>query len=115
MKIAKQLLCTLGLMLAASSLLAAEPMADVIGKDLAVAARQYSFLLDSIRGKPGLPRTLENGQVKLVGAHDWTSGFFPGSLWYLAEATGDARWRAEAARYTEATSAAKFDHSHHDL
>jgi uncharacterized protein YyaL (SSP411 family) len=115
MKIAKHFLCTLGLMVAASSLQAAEPMTNVIRNDFAVAARQYSFLLETIRGKAGLPRTVQNGQVKLVGARDWTSGFFPGSLWYLAEATGDARWRAEAARYTEATSAAKFDHSHHDL
>jgi rhamnogalacturonyl hydrolase YesR len=115
MKIAKHVLCTLGLMLAASSLHAAEPMVNVIRTDFAVAARQYSFLLDTIRGKPGLPRTVQNGQVKLVPARDWTSGFFPGSLWYLAEATGDAKWRTEAALYTEATSAARFDHSHHDL
>jgi uncharacterized protein YyaL (SSP411 family) len=109
------LLSTVGMMLAPSSLQAAEPMTDVIRHDFDVAARQYSFLLDTIRGKAGLPRTVQDGKVKLVGARDWTSGFFPGSLWYLAEATGDASWRAEAARYTEATSAAKFDHSHHDL
>ncbi len=115
MKIAKHLFWSLGLMLAASSLQAAEPMADVIRKDLAVAAHQYGVLLDKIQGKPGFPRTLDQGQVKLVGVRDWTIGFFPGSLWLLAEATGDAKWRTAAALYTQATAPAKFDNTHHDL
>lgn len=115
MKIAKHLLCTIGLALAASSPQAAEPMADVIRKDIAVAARQYGAMLETIRNKPGVPRTLQDGQVKLVSARDWTSGFFAGSLWYLSEATGDARWRAEAARYTDATSSARFDRTQHDV
>lgn len=116
MQIAKHLLCSLGLILAASSPMAAEPMIDVIRTDLAVAARQYTFLLDKVQGKPGFPRTLDQGgQVKLVGVRDWTIGFFPGSLWYLAEATGEPKWRTAAALYTDATARAKFDHSHHDL
>jgi hypothetical protein len=115
MKIAKQLLCTISLALAASSLQAAEPMADVIRKDFAVAARQYGAMLDSIRGKPGAPRTLQDGQVRLVAPRDWTSGFFAGSLWYLSEGTGDPRWRLDAARYTEFTSVERFDNTHHDI
>jgi unsaturated chondroitin disaccharide hydrolase len=103
------------LMLAMSSLHAAEPMADVIRKDVEFAAAQYAGLLEKVRGKPGFPRTVENGEVKMVGPRDWTSGFFPGSLWYLHEATGDAKWRAAAAQYTAAVAPAKFDNSHHDL
>lgn len=93
----------------------AEPMSAVIGRSFAVASRQYADLLDAIRARPGFPRTLEQGRVKLVTARDWTAGFFPGSLWYLFEATGDARWRHDAERYTRATSSARFDHSTHDV
>jgi len=58
---------------------------------------------------------VERGDVKMVGPGDWTAGFFPGSLWYLFEATGDATWKTAAMRYTALTAPAKFDKSQHDL
>jgi len=116
MKIKRWLLgLGLGISMAASPLRAAETMDDLIARDIAVAARQYGAMLDKIAGKPGFPRTVENGEVKMIPTRDWTSGFFPGALWYLAEATGDAKLRAAAARYTAATASAKFDKSQHDV
>lgn len=106
------LLCGL---LAAAPVRAAEPMSDVIRKDFAVAASQYSLLLEKVKDKPGFPRTVANGEVKMVGVRDWTIGFFPGSLWLLAEATGEAKWRKAAAHYTAASAPAKFDKTNHDL
>lgn len=76
---------------------AAESMAELIKRDIAVAAAQYSLLLEKTAGKPGFPRTLDQGELKLVGPRDWTSGFVPGTLWYLFEATGEPKWRAAAA------------------
>ncbi|TFW34068.1 glucuronyl hydrolase [Massilia horti] len=111
----KHLVCALALMLGAAQLQAAQPMADVIRTDFDIATRQYSDLLDAIKDKPGFPRTLDQGQVKLVGVRDWTSGFFPGTLWYLLEATGDQKWRAAAVRYTKEVERAKFDKSNHDV
>jgi unsaturated chondroitin disaccharide hydrolase len=32
----------------------------------------------------------------LVSYKDWTSGFFPGSLWYLFELTGDKKFENAA-------------------
>ncbi|MES2900735.1 MAG: glycoside hydrolase family 88 protein [Pseudomonadota bacterium] len=90
-------------------------MAALIKRDLAIASTQYTILLEKVKGKPGFPRTVENGEVKMVGVRDWTIGFFPGSLWYLAEATGEPKWRAAAAQYTAASAPAKFDNSNHDL
>jgi unsaturated chondroitin disaccharide hydrolase len=117
MKALTRLRCALALSLTlgATALHAAEPMADVIRKDFAFAASQYGGLLEKIKGRPGFPRTVENGEVRMVGWKDWTSGFFPGSLWYLHEATGEAKWKAAAAQYTAATAPAKFDNSQHDL
>lgn len=42
----------------------------------------------------------ESWPWKTVGADDWTSGFFPGTLWLLYQATGDVSWRAAAWRWT---------------
>ncbi|SDF73015.1 Glycosyl Hydrolase Family 88 [Massilia sp. PDC64] len=113
---AKSIFC--GILLAAcgaSAATAAEPIDAVIAQDFKVATVQYRVLLDKAAGKPGFPRTVERGEPKMVGPGDWTAGFFPGSLWYLFEATGDATWKTAAMRYTALTAPAKFDKSQHDL
>jgi unsaturated chondroitin disaccharide hydrolase len=112
---AKTFACGVALAAAGTQALAAEPMAELIKKDFQVAAAQYRTLLASVQGKPGFPRTLEAGALVTVGPKDWTAGFFPGSLWYLFEATGDASWRSAAIRYTAETAPAKFDKTQHDL
>jgi unsaturated chondroitin disaccharide hydrolase len=103
------------LMAAAFSHAADAPMADIIAQDFKAAASQYRGLLASIDGKPGFPRTVDKGQVRIVGVRDWTAGFFPGSLWLLAANTGDPAWRAHAQRYTAMVAPAKFDNTHHDV
>ena len=40
---------------------------------------------DSLRAHPGSDKI---GKLRLCGIYDWTSGFFPGSLWY---AYGDSK------------------------
>jgi rhamnogalacturonyl hydrolase YesR len=92
-----------------------EPIAAVVDRDVQVAAAQYRVLLAKVAGKPGFPRSVAHGDVRMVGPGDWTAGFFPGSLWYLFEATGDATWKTAAMRYTALTAPAKFDKTQHDL
>lgn len=82
---------------------------------LAAAAVQTGGMLKAVAGRTGLPRTFEGGQLKLVGATDWTSGFFPGVLWLLYEGTGEVRWRDEAARFTALVEPAKTLRTTHDL
>jgi len=50
------------------------------------------------------PRNINKGETKwrYVPIHDWTSGFWPGILWNLYEATGDEKWKTEADKYTRA-------------
>lgn len=96
-----------------------QPMAALIARTLDHAALQYDYMLKQAKDKKGFPRTLERTgnqqQIRFVGPLDWTSGFIPGSMWYLAEATGSDTWRQAAIAYTEATAPAKFDKSQHDL
>jgi rhamnogalacturonyl hydrolase YesR len=112
---AKTFACGVALAAIGTQALAAEPVADLIKRDFQVAAAQYRGLLASVQDKPGFPRTVEGGALVTVGPKDWTSGFFPGSLWYLFEATGDQAFKAAAIRYTADTAPAKFDKSQHDL
>lgn len=49
------------------------------------------------------------------GYADWRSGFFPGSVWYLYELTGDTALVPLAEKYTEALAPARYLTSHHDI
>jgi rhamnogalacturonyl hydrolase YesR len=61
------------------------------------------------------PRSYEKGKVHLVNEKDWTSGFFPGSLWYLYELTGNREVRKEAEYFTEILDKAQYRTNTHDL
>ncbi|WP_353332383.1 DUF4995 domain-containing protein [Bacteroides sedimenti] len=55
------------------------------------------------------------GKRKLVSPYDWTSGFFPGSLWYVYELTGDNYYKNEASRFTNLLNPVKEYNGTHDL
>ena len=61
------------------------------------------------------PRTTENGNIKLVKGTDWTSGFFPGELWFLYEQTGSLEWLREARKFTALLEPVQFYGGTHDL
>ncbi|MBB5437893.1 hypothetical protein HDC92_001567 [Pedobacter sp. AK017] len=61
------------------------------------------------------PRTLEKGNLKLVASRDWTSGFFPGELWFLYEYTGKQTWKDQARAFTAAIEQEQFNGKTHDM
>jgi len=61
------------------------------------------------------PRTIENGELKLVNRRDWTSGFFPGNLWMMYEFTKDEKWKAVALDYTLPLEKEQWNGSTHDM
>ena len=81
----------------------------------AAAAGQYSRLLGTVKDDPKLPRTFEHGQLKTTGPKDWTSGFFPGALWYLYEFTGEPKLLAAAKDYTARLESIQDFNGHHDV
>jgi hypothetical protein len=61
------------------------------------------------------PRTIENGDLKLVKGRDWTSGFFAGNLWMVYELTGEEKWKKHALEYTLPLEQEQWDGGTHDL
>lgn len=65
------------------------------------------------------PRLIEKGDIewkevpndKLV----WTSGFYPGILWYMYDLTKDNKWKEEAIKRTEVFEDFKNIVEHHDI
>ncbi len=92
-----------------------KPLPDVIRESFATAAKQYEWLLPRLPADGSLPRTFEHGKLVTTTARDWTRGFFPGSLWYLSEATGDTRWRSEAERFTALLESDQHNNWTHDV
>lgn len=112
------MILTFGAVLAAvvSAPAAEEPLADLARAQFAFAAKQYAGLLREIEGDATrLPYTVENGRVKLVGPTNWTSGFFPGSLWLIYEQTGDPEFRAAAESFTARLESIQHFTGHHDV
>ena len=56
-----------------------------------------------------------DGSVYYCNYTDWRSGFFPGSLWYLYELSGDTALLPVAKKYAEAIKDAQYLTWHHDI
>lgn len=62
------------------------------------------------------PRSIKpDGSMHLTTPHDWTCGFFPGSLWYMYELTGNKKLESQARRFTIALDSVQYFTHTHDL
>jgi unsaturated chondroitin disaccharide hydrolase len=89
-----------------------------IKKQFDYCAAQASKTLTEIPDNGTLPRSIPTGSKdwKFIDYKDWTSGFWPGELWYLYEVTGDTKWKIQAdkfSRYLTPLSVSKAND--HDL
>ena len=93
-------------------------IAPVITENVDFAAQQVQLMVDTMDTFKNIPspRTLnEKGQLAFTTLDDWTSGFFPGTLWYLYELTGDSKWLKPAVHYTEGMERIKYYRGNHDI
>jgi rhamnogalacturonyl hydrolase YesR len=98
---------------------------NVIDSSFALAEKQSAQLIDEVKNRipaessrvkdPVSPRTLKNGELVLVPSTDWTSGFFPGELWYLYEYTNDPIWKARAEMFTVSLEKEQWNGKTHDM
>ncbi|MEG1587243.1 MAG: glycoside hydrolase family 88 protein [Bacteroidales bacterium] len=92
--------------------------ADIYTANVADIVAQHTLQTDLIE-KSGTvlnPRSiLKNGEIEYIPIDDWTSGFFPGSIWYTYEMTGDKKWEELANKYTLTLDSIKHLKWHHDV
>ncbi len=63
-----------------------------------------------------IPRSLnEDGTIRFVKSNDWTSGFFPGTLWQLYSFSNNIRLKQEATRLTKLLEKEQFNNNDHDI
>ncbi|GJM64424.1 BNR-4 repeat-containing protein [Persicobacter diffluens] len=83
---------------------------------LKLAQTKYLKACEALDIEKGFPRNAHpDGSWRQVSADDWTSGFFPGTLWYIYEGTNDWRVKDRAIQWTEALEPVQYMHYHHDI
>lgn len=93
----------------------ADPLLDRMPAVFERAASQTKLMLSKVESDPGLPRTLRaDGSVLTVKPEDWTSGFFPGNLWLLHEASQSPEWKEKALAYTRRLESIRHFKGNHD-
>jgi len=86
-----------------------------VDESIDTAAYQLNQMAVEIADSAKLPRSIKNGEIRLEDLYDWTSGFFPGSLWYTYELTKDERLKDQAVKYTDLLYNVKDYTGTHDL
>jgi unsaturated chondroitin disaccharide hydrolase len=89
---------------------------DPANKELDYCTTQLSRSIRTLTDSTLIPRSIASGKTdwRFVTYRDWTSGFWPGILWYAYEYTHDDQWKKQAARYSAAlfplVDSAAIDH-----
>ena len=77
-----------------------------------VIEKQAQKMSAKVEKSSCLPRSIQRG---MVSPADWTSGFFPGTLWYVYEYTGKEEWKERAERATALLESEQFNAFDHDV
>jgi len=74
-----------------------------VDSQLDYCVEQASKTLSLIPKDSLIPRNIspKDSQWNFVNYKDWTSGFWPGTLWYLYEYTNDDLWKINADKFSE--------------
>jgi unsaturated chondroitin disaccharide hydrolase len=67
-------------------------------KNLDYTVQQASKTVAMLEDYNNIPRSIANGKTewRYVNYRDWTSGFWPGILWYVYEYTKNDEWKSKA-------------------
>ncbi|MBN2411925.1 glycoside hydrolase family 88 protein [candidate division KSB1 bacterium] len=94
----------------------AQTLDSLVSHGLEFARLQLQNSVDEVKVASKFPRsTLSNGTWNTKDSGSWTSGFFPGCLWYMYEYTSDNRFKEWAENWTAGMENEKYDTGSHDV
>jgi unsaturated chondroitin disaccharide hydrolase len=89
---------------------------DPVTENFQFASEQLSLALEALGDSKLNPRNTEpDGSLRLVKSKSWTSGFFPGNLWYLYEYTKEDKWKKAATQFTSNIEDQQYNGQTHDM
>lgn len=94
-----------------------KPIEKVINESLKFSLDQYKLMTEVMKNKPDqLPRTIDkDGNLLTVNSDWWTSGFYPGCLWYLYEYSDDPVLKEDAISMSMRVEKEKYTTDNHDV
>lgn len=94
-----------------------DKMSTLVNNGLNIASRQSKLMAQELLDqKDKLPRTIDDhGLLMTSGSNRWTSGFFPGVLWYLYEDSGDNLLKQYAQNFTSRVEQQQYTTDNHDV
>ncbi len=111
-----KLLMALVLLAAGCTAGGTEPLAEVVDRALAGAERQALRMARKYEPLEGrLPRTWEQGKDVSSDSRWWCSGFYPGTLWYLYENSGNPELLKYARMFSARVEREKHTTDNHDV
>ncbi len=83
---------------------------------LEVSKKQSLLMFENLRSRKGkFPKSIKDGAIELSNSSWWTSGFYPGTLWYLYEYTGDKDILSAAEFMTTQLEKEVYKKNDHDI
>ena len=111
----KRYLTALAAAIILGSCTAPDPVKELADEVFELAKIQYAGM-DNVLEKGGYPRsTNADGSLRTSDMGWWCSGFYPGSLWYIYEYTGDETFRGLAWKHTHSLEGLIDMHTDHDI
>lgn len=78
--------------------------------------KAIAYLGETTIDSTAIPRSLQkDGSLHGTGSRDWTSGFYPGTLWQLYEFSQEKELKEAASQWTSFIEKEKYDTHTHDL
>lgn len=91
-----------------------EPMAVLTDRVFREARMRY-VEMDKAIDEYSMPRSFVDGRFIQCKKNNWVSGFYPGTLWYIYEYTGDNAIRILADKHTRRLDSLYYMRTHHDI
>ena len=99
-----------------------ESMEELTARVFERAAAQVKYMdtclepIAAVSEEPVLPRSINPDGTLWTSNHKWwCSGFYPGTLWFVYEYTGDEQIKALAQKYQAPLEPIRFRKNHHDV
>lgn len=94
-----------------------KPTGKIVDESLAFSLSQYKMMTGVMKDLPDqLPRTIDaEGKLMTVNSNWWTSGFYPGCLWYLYEYSNDPQIKEDAIAMSMRVEKEKYTTNNHDV